>query len=310
MVSSVQNLQLTNTVAIPRQNKVEKLSSFDNSELQQDTFEKSDKKKNAKKGLIIAGLTAAFLIGATIINKHNKAKQIRQIPEELRAIFKDLQGEDGENFVNKAYAKLKTYMKLDGLAPDKIQNAGADKSCLALQGGYNPTLNTIGYTDGFFNKIDKATQFSLLAHELKHAEQTTKILRADLLPEYARAWAEQSLRNTLSNPLNIDFKRAYNKAIKQGKGEEFIENSLQEATDTVVSLMTENHKRTLKLPKYSKGSTEYTEAKKYVEATRNYTNLDELGLGTDDYRNNLLEQEAYDFGITRHLESSKVETVG
>lgn len=295
MVSSVQNLQLTNTVAIP-QYKVQTQQRPKTNDLQQDSFEKSGLSKNQKRGLIAAGLATIVLIGSIIINKHNRAKRIQQIPEELRAIFNDLKSEKGENFVNKAYAKLKTYMKLDGLAPDKIQHAGADKSCLALQGGYNPTLNTIGYTDGFFNKIDKATQFSLLAHELKHAEQTTKILRAGLLPEYARAWAEQSLHTTLSDPLNIDFKRAYNKAIKQGKGEEFIENSLQEATDAVGSLMTENHKRTLELPKYSKGSTEYTEAKKYVEATRNYTNFNELGLGTDDYRNNLLEQEAYDFG--------------
>ena len=295
MVSNVQNIQLTNNVAIPQTAQKQEIKPNDNG-LQQDTFEKSGLSKNQKRGLIVAGLTVAFLIGSAIIDKHNKAKRIKQIPEELRAIFKDLKGEEGEKFVNKAYDKLKQYMKLDGIAPDKIIHTGADKCEAALQGGYQPTLNLIGYSDGFFNRIDKATQFSMLAHELKHAEQTAKIIRSGLLPEYARAWSEQAAKSTLNNPLNVDFNRAYQKAVKKGKGEEFLEDRIQDATNTTLSYMKQNHKNTLKLPRYPKDSPEYAEAQKYIEATKNYTPLDERGLGSEEYFNNPLEQEAYAFG--------------
>lgn len=295
MVSNIQNLRFTNSVEIP-QNKVQTQLRPKNSETQQDSFEKSGLSKNQKRGLIAAGLATIILIGSVIVNKHNRAKRIKQIPEELRAIFNDLKGEKGENFINKAYDKLKNYMKLDEIVPDKIEHLGADKGCFALQGGYNPTLNTIGYTDGFFTKIDKASQFSLIAHELKHADQTAKIIRAGLLPEYAKAWAEQSIRNVRNNPLEINFNLAYREAVRQGKGKEFLDNTLKNSTETIMTKMKESHKNTLNLPRYKKDSQEYKDAENYIEATRNYVNLNELGLGSKDYYNNPLEKEAYDFG--------------
>ena len=63
-----------------------------------------------------------------------------------------------------------------------------------------------------------------------------------------------------------------------------------------MSNMKESHKNRLNLPKYKKDSQEYKDAEKYIEATRNYTNLDCFGVGSKDYYNNPLEKEAYDFG--------------
>ena len=88
MVSNIQNLRFTNSVEIP-QNKVQTQLRPKNSETQQDSFEKSGLSKNQKRGLIAAGLATIVLIGSIIINKHNRAKRIQQIPEELRAIFND-----------------------------------------------------------------------------------------------------------------------------------------------------------------------------------------------------------------------------
>lgn len=295
MVSNIQNLRFTNSVEIP-QNKVQTQLRPKNSETQQDSFEKSGLSKNQKRGLIAAGLATIILIGSVIVNKHNRAKRIKQIPEELRAIFKDLKSEKGEDFINKAYQKLKKYMKLDGIAPEKIEHLSTDKNCFYSQDGYNPTLNTIGYTDDFFTNLDKASQFSLIAHELKHAEQTAKIIRAGLLPEYAKAWAEQSIKNVRNNPLEISFNLAYREAVKQGKGKEFLDNALKNNTEYIMSNMKESHKNRLNLPKYKKDSQEYKDAEKYIEATRNYTNLDCFGVGSKDYYNNPLEKEAYDFG--------------
>lgn len=295
MTSNVQNIQLTNNVTIPQSTHKRETKPNDNG-LQQDTFKKSGLNKNQKRGLIAAGLATIILIGSVIVNKHNRAKRIKQIPEELRAIFNDLKGEKGEDFINKAYQKLKKYMKLDGIAPDKIEHLGTDKNCFYSQDGYNPTLNTIGYTDDFFTNLDKASQFSLIAHELKHAEQTAKIIQAGLLPEYAKAWAEQSIKNVRNNPLEISFNLAYREAVKQGKGKEFLDNALKNSSESIMSNMKESHKNTLNLPKYKKDSQEYKEAEKYIEATRNYTNLDCFGVGSKDYYNNPLEKEAYDFG--------------
>lgn len=295
MTSNVQNIQLTNNVAIPQSTHKRETKPNDN-RLQQDTFKKSGLNKNQKRGLIAAGLATIILIGSVIVNKHNRAKRIKQIPEELRTIFKDLKGEKGEDFINKAYDKLKKYMKLDGIAPEKIEHLGTDKNCFYSQDGYNPTLNTIGYTDDFFTNLDKASQFSLIAHELKHAEQTAKIIQAGLLPEYAKAWAEQSIKNVRNNPLEISFNLAYREAVKQGKGKEFLDNAIKNSTESIMSNMKESHKNRLNLPKYKKDSQEYKDAEKYIEATRNYTNLDCFGVGSKDYYNNPLEKEAYDFG--------------
>ena len=264
--------------------------------LEQDSFEKKEGMSTKKKvGIAAAFIATTAIVIGLLVNKHIKAKELKKLPEEFRTIFKDLKNETGDNFVNKAYNKLKEYMKLEGIAPQKIGRSGLDKG-LTVQGGFNPTKNTIEYSDGFFTKLDRATQFEMLAHELKHAEQTSKIIRSGKIDEYARAWAECNVELAKNDPLNVSFSMAYNNAKNHGVEKEFIENSIQLNKDLILNEMKKSHENTLKMPQFKECSQEYLDAEKYIEASRNYEGLGLFGVGSEKYKNNLLEKEAYGFG--------------
>ena len=265
--------------------------------LEQDSFEKKESMSKKKKvGIAAAFIATTAIVIGLLVNKHIKAKELKKIPEEFRTIFKDLKNETGDNFINKAYNKLKKYMKLEGIAPEKIGRSGPDKGINSIQGGYNPTKNLIEYSDGFFTKLDRATQFEMLAHELKHAEQTSKIIRSGKIDDYARAWAECNVELAKNDPLNLNFSMAYKEAKKQGLEKEFIENSIQLNKDMILDEMKKSHANTIKMPQFKEGSLEYQDAEKYIEASRNYEGLGLFGLGSEKYKNNLLEKEAYGYG--------------
>ena len=261
----------------------------------EDKFEKSGI-SNKKKGIIAAGIATAAVIIGVLVNKHIKAQQLKKVPEEFKTIFRELKNETGDNFVNKAYDKLKKYMKLEGVAPEKIGRAGADQGINAVQGGFDPSLNTIKYTDGFFTKLDRASQFELLAHELKHAEQTSKIIRSGKLDEYAQAWAEFNVNNTKNNPLNIPFGMAYTQAKTNGTEKEFLEKVTQNTKNQILDNMKKSHQTSLAMPQFKPGSQEYQDAERYLDATRNYEGLGFMAMPGENYRNNPLEKEAYGFG--------------
>lgn len=294
-------IQIGNNTQVPNfstGNQVKFKQNFNLSpadQLSEDTFEKRGMSKK-KKGIIAAGIATAVVVIGILINKHNRAQQLKKVPEEFKTIFKDLRNETGDNFVNKAYDKLKKYMKLEGIAPEKIGRSGPDQGINSIQGGFNPSLNTIQYTDGFFTKVSRATQFEMLAHELKHAEQTSKIIRSEKLDEYAQAWAEFNVNNAKSNPLNISFNFAYTQAQRAGKEKEFLDKVTQNAKNEILKSMKESHKGSLAMPKFKPGSPEYQEAEKYIEASRNYEGLGFMAIPGENYRNNPLEKEAYGFG--------------
>ena len=187
-------------------------------------------------------------------------------------------------------------MKLEGIAPEKIGRSGADQGFCAVQGGFDPAANTIKYTDGFFTKLDRATQFEMLAHELKHSEQTSKIIRSGKLDEYAQAWAEFNVNNTKNNPLNIAFHMAYTQAKENGTEKEFLEQVTKNTKKQIFENMKKSHQVSLAMPQFKPGSQEYQDAEKYIEASRNYEGLGFMAIPNENYRNNPLEIEAYGFG--------------
>ena len=253
-----------------------------------DSFNKQERlTKNQKLGIGVVIFTTVALMTNAIINKHRRMNAIKQIPKELKTIFEELKSEQGESFINKAYSKLKTYMKLDGIAPEKICNSMTDNGS-RIQGGFNPTLNIIEFSNEFFTKLPKFEQFALLAHELKHAEQTSKILRSGLIDEYAYAWAHSSIKRNINNPIDINFNMAYKDAVKNGKEEIFIKN----VKEHIKNIMIKNHSETLKMPKFKKGSPEYSDAQRYIDATKKYSGIEDK----DEYLNNPIEKEAYAWG--------------
>lgn len=254
--------------------------------------EKNKTFKNAKVAIGI-GIIATAIATTAIIAIRNKSK-INKIPKELRTLFEELKHEKGENFINKSYSKLKTYMKLDDIAPKKIIYNN-NKSAFAVTGGFNPSLNTIEYSNNF-KQLSQAEQFELLAHELKHSEQISKIIRSGKMSEYAEAWATHSVEYAKNDPLNINFKLACNGNKKLGKEKEFIENCINNSKQEIIDSMKISHANTLELPKFHPSDKEYKDAEKYIEASRNYIGLDMLGIPSEEYKNNILEKEAYEYG--------------
>lgn len=261
-----------------------------------DSFEKKGLTKNQKLGIVATLIATGVLITNAIINKHNRTKAVKEIPAELKTIFEELRGEQGESFINKAYAKLKTYMKLDGIAPDTICQSNVDVVNIGMTGGFQPCTNKIGFSSNFFSIATREQQFELMAHELKHSEQMSKILRSGLIEEYADASAHSAVNSLINDPLNINFKTALDNAKANGKEKEFLEQCHNANKEVRLKDIYENHKNTLNMPKFERGSQEYKDAKRYVEAQKNYTGSGILGLATEEYLNNPLEVEAYAWG--------------
>ncbi len=272
---------------------------------QSDTFAKSKEPQKLtsgqKVGIGAAILSALTAVGIFVISK-GKAKKsaqkaLSEIPDELKGIFVKLQKEDGENFIHKAYDELVDYMGLPTIAPKNILNAGEDG--LSITGGYDPINNTIGYSQGFFTKLDKKQQLNLLSHELKHCEQFSKILRSEDLgvEKYADAIANRAVDAALSdNSFDFMLKSQYQKAVAAGVGEEFIESLRKNTYEQQLSILKKNFSDVLDLPKFKSGSIESEDAKKYLEAYKNYEGLGFIGLGSEKYKNNPLELEAYAYG--------------
>lgn len=294
-----QNKANLNSVNLNNNNK----QSFPINSNQNDEFKSTNVKDNKKTKCILAVatalLTAAGITFAVLKGKANKAKLLKEIPENLQEIFKEISGKKGDDFVNSSYDKLVKFMNLQGLAPAKIQKSGAD-SVMSITGGYDPVRNIIDYSEGFFSKLNPNKQFELLSHELKHCKQFTSILRTEGLgPEkYARAVAEYNVKNAISpdNLNNFMFRMSYDNAVKAGKGEEFIENSIIKTQKEIFDSIQKNYEQVLKLPKIKIDSEEGKQAAKYLEAVREYKCLSTIGVGGEKYKNNLLEIEAYAFG--------------
>lgn len=261
----------------------------------------TEESKKNKKGWLAAAAGLAVAIGAIIITKGRaakKAKAMQAIPDDLKVIFNDLKGKNGKEFIDAAYEKMVNYMGLKGIAPQKIGHSGGDG--LAITGGYNPIDNIIEYSDGFFNKLPKMQQLNCLSHELKHCQQFSTILKTEgiTVEQYARVVAENAVNSAIkkSSLDNLMFKIHYEKAVAAGKGEEFIEKAIQNQVKGLIPKIEKNFADVLKMPKIPANSPEAQKALEYLEAERNYEGLGIFGLGSDAYRNNPLELEAYAFG--------------
>lgn len=96
--------------------------------------------------------------------------------------------------------------------------------------------------------------------------------------------------------VDIMFKMRYQKAVANGKGEEFIQKAIDNQVKSMIPQIEKNFADVLKMPKIPANSPEGKKAYEYLEAQRNYEGLNIIGLGGDAYRTNPLEVEAYGFG--------------
>jgi len=231
----------------------------------------------------------------TVINNVNNAK----IPTKYLPLFENLSGKTGQEYIDNVYQNLVKYMNLDGIAPQKTFLDG-EAGLMSVNGGYNLIKNRINFSQNFLTKLPPHKQANLIAHELKHCEQYSNILRCEAIGVngYARVIAENQVRNAINKSSfeNIMFRMKYQQAVEAGKGDEFIEKAIDKYTKDLIPQIEANFADVLKLPKIKANSPEGIKAFKDLEAQRNYKGLDILGIGGDDYRNNPLEVEAYAFG--------------
>ena len=222
----------------------------------------------------------------------------KNIPSEYKSIFANLEGRTGQEFVDTAYGNMVSHMKLNGIAPKKITINDND-GIISVTGGYDYINNTIGYSKGFLEKLTPQQQMNLISHELKHCEQFSNILRTENIgvKEYARVISENSLKRALDkSSFEFMLKNRYEQALKQGKGDEFIKKTIDSWTEKLIPEIETNFSEVLKLPKIKANSPSGIKAVQDLKAMKNYEGLDAFGFGSENYRNNPLEVEAYAFG--------------
>lgn len=235
---------------------------------------------------------------SSTIETPKSIKISKNIPNEYKPVFANLEGKTGQEFVDSAYENMVNHMKLNGIAPKSI-NIGSKDGIMSVNGGYDYINNTIEYSQGFLEKLTPQQQMNLISHELKHCEQFSNILRTENIgvSKYARTIAENSLKQALDKS-SSDFilKSRYEQALKQGKGEEFIQKTIDNWTKELIPKIETNFSEVLKLPKIKATSPEGIKAVQDLESMKNYEGLNALGFGSENYRNNPLEVEAYAFG--------------
>ena len=220
------------------------------------------------------------MLGTDLVTRKNNI-------QKLDAIFKKLDGKEGLDFVNTAYAELTKFMELDGIAPKEItweKNEGR----AYIVGDYRFYNNSIVfYTDNFM-KMDKAAQLGLLAHELTHCKQLANMLRTEGLDvaKIASAYASSGLKAALSggNPMVMQL---YAKAKQEGKEKEFIQQAILQNTIKTTKELMEAHAETLKLPKHPLNSENGKKAQADWVAQMNYNGRD-----MNSYNNCPMEKEA------------------
>ncbi len=265
--------------------------------------EKSLTKSNKKlKTAVYTGLALAAGIAVGILSRGKriatqKANILKEIPQDLQIRFEKLKDLSGEDFVKNAYKEMVDYMGLKGVAPKEISINGND-GLMSITGGYSPIHNTIKYSSGFVT-LSKNQQLNMLSHELKHCEQFTNMLRTEgiTVDKYVETSVNNSINNAIKNPLNnIPFHIGYRQAKDAGKTDEFIANVKEQCTQSLVQKVRQNFSDVLKMPKFKADSPEGKKAFEHLKANSEYEGLDIFGMGSDTYRNNPLEVEAYAFG--------------
>lgn len=209
--------------------------------------------------------------------------------KDLDKLFKEIKNLKGREFADAAYAGLVKLMGLEGMAPEKItweKNEGRDY----IVGDYRFYNNSIVFYTDSYDKLDKATQLGLLAHELTHCKQFVNMLRTEdmTVDKIAYAHAVADMRAMLIN--NPAVMEKHKKAKAEGKEKEFIQkNTMLWAMKTAEEIK-QAHAKTLQMPKHPLNSENGKKAQADWVAKYNYNGAD-----MESYNKNPNEIEAYTF---------------
>ena len=209
--------------------------------------------------------------------------------KDLDNLFKEIKDKNGREFCDKAYNGLVKLMGLEGMAPEKItweKNEGRDY----IVGDYRFYNNSVVFYTDTFDKMDKATQLGIIAHELTHCKQFVNMLRTEGLSvdKIAYAHAVADMRAMLIN--NPAVMEKHKKAKAEGKEKEFIQkNTMLWAMKTAEEIK-QAHAKTLQMPKHPLNSENGKKAQADWVAKYNYNGAD-----MESYSKNPNEVEAMTF---------------
>lgn len=228
-------------------------------------------------------------------NKAFYGKDIVQIKpkttmdNDLKVIFKKLEGLEGDDFAQTAYKELVKYMGLEDCAPAEL--TFEEKEGRPIASDYKWYENKVIVYRNYFDKASKAEKLGFIAHELTHCKQTTNILRTDapnILQQYAFAIAASDFRAAMIT--NPQARLGFIKAQQAGNADEYAKIMIyRQAAGTYKELITV-FKDVLKLPKHSVNSPDGQKAISDIKAQSVYNGADVNG-----WANCPLEKEAMDF---------------
>lgn len=209
--------------------------------------------------------------------------------KDLDKLFKEIKDLNGREFADTAYAGLVKLMGLEGMAPEKItweKNEGRDY----IVGDYRFYNNSIVFYTDSYDKLDKATQLGIIAHELTHCKQFVNMIRTEGLSvdKIAYAHAVADMRAMLIN--NPAVMEKHKKAKAEGKEKEFIQkNTMLWAMKTAEEIK-QAHAKTIQMPKHPLNSENGKKAQADWIAKYNYNGAD-----MESYSKNPNEVEAMTF---------------
>lgn len=161
------------------------------------------------------------------------------------------------------------------------------KSKYTCQGGFNPILNIIEYTREF-SSLPKWLQTNLVTHELKHFEQTDKIIRTFGIERYMDALKINTLKSLKASGKYADKSDAQ---LQKIINDDWVKNDIEKT-------MRDAFKGPINAPKINPASEMGKKAEIYLKAHENYVGInDGLFISiSKDYKKNPLEVEAYKTG--------------
>lgn len=220
------------------------------------------------------------------------------IPEDLKISFAKLYNKHGKSFFKKAYKELVKYMDLQGFAPKKVKFVRCDKTTAAT---FDECLNRIGYSINeykyFYSKPD---QLGSLAHELQHCKQSVNLIRSKSVGAegYADAISERLVCERIKKMKdNGSFKLAYEKALKNGNLDEFLNSQKKYFYKIIFPLVRKNFSKAIRMPKLDETPAQKIEIMKNLNALRYYVQPSESFLNSVKYSRNFREIEAHYAGI-------------
>lgn len=216
-----------------------------------------------------------------------KNSPMSQIPKELTIPFAKMYVRRGQkSFWKTSYNELVKYFGLQGAAPKKIQKKNLPGFTSA---SYSNVYNSLAVSKKYV-EISDEKKINSIAHELKHCKQAAEVIttKGFGLDKYVDAVCEH---------MAIEDAQLRDILVKNDKrSSNFIENKTAEYKHNVAPYIRKSFKNIEKLPKIEPLNSDNSKVEMYIDGLKNYKDPEVVTDSLADYRQNILEQEAFETG--------------